>query len=74
VRGWIDFAHWRALDANLDDLVDAQGGAERHQKHAAPKRRLLSAVFVQCTACCLTLALVTDMGWFPRWIAAGGVL
>ncbi len=38
VRGWIDFAHWRALDANLDDLVDAQGGAERIKNTPMPKQ------------------------------------
>jgi ion channel-forming bestrophin family protein len=65
VRGWIDFAHWRALDANLDDLVDAQGGAERIKNTPMPKQYdYFPQLFVQMYCMLLPLALVTSMGWF----------
>jgi len=65
VRGWIDFAHWRALDANLDDLVDAQGGAERIKNTPMPKQYdYFPQLFVQMYCMLLPLALVTAMGWF----------
>src|SRR5271155_1198043 len=38
VRGWIDRAHWLALDTNLDDLLDAQGGVERIKVTPMPKQ------------------------------------
>ena len=65
VRGWIDFAHWRALDNNLDDLVDAQGGAERIKNTPMPKQYdYFPQLFVQMYCVLLPLALVTAMGWF----------
>jgi putative membrane protein len=65
VRGWIDIAHWRALDANLDDLVDAQGGAERIKNTPMPKQYdYFPQLFVQMYCVLLPLALVTAMGWF----------
>jgi ion channel-forming bestrophin family protein len=64
VRGWIDIAHWRALDNNLDDLVDAQGGAERIKNTPMPKQYdYFPQLFVQIYCILLPLALVTNMGW-----------
>jgi putative membrane protein len=65
LRGWIDMMHWRALDANLDDLVDAQGGAERIKNTPMPKQYdYFPQLFVQMYCMMLPLALVTDMGWY----------
>ena len=65
LRGWIDMMHWRALDANLDDLVDAQGGAERIKNTPMPKQYdYFPQLFVQMYCIMLPLALVTDMGWY----------
>jgi putative membrane protein len=65
VRGWIDFAHWRALDSNLDDLVDAQGGAERIKNTPMPKQYdYFPQLFVQIYCLLLPLALVINMGWY----------
>jgi putative membrane protein len=65
VRGWIDIAHWRALDANLDDIVDAQGGTERIKNTPMPKQYdYFPQLFVQIYCVMLPLALVTTMGWF----------
>jgi len=64
VRGWVDIAHWRALDGNLDDLVDAQGGAERIKNTPMPKQYdYFPQLFVQIYCVLLPLALVTNMGW-----------
>jgi putative membrane protein len=64
-RGWIDFTHWLALDNNLDDLVDAQGGAERIKNTPMPKQYdYFPQLFVQIYCLLLPLALVTNMGWY----------
>ncbi len=65
VRGWVDIAHWRALDASLDDLLDAQGGTERIKNTPMPKQYdYFPQLFVQMYCVLLPLALVTNMGWF----------
>lgn len=65
VRGWVDIAHWRALDNNLDDLVDAQGGTERIKNTPMPKQYdYFPELFVQMYCVMLPLALVTNMGWY----------
>jgi ion channel-forming bestrophin family protein len=65
VRGWIDIAHWLALDNNLDDLVDAQGGAERIKVTPMPKQYdYFPQLFVHMYCLMLPLALVMSMGWF----------
>ena len=65
LRGWLDIAHWRALDANLDDLVDAQGGTERIKNTPMPKQYdYFPQLFVQMYSLMLPLALVTNMGWY----------
>jgi putative membrane protein len=64
-RGWIDREHWRALDNNLDDLVDAQGGAERIKNTPMPKQYdYFPQLFVQIYCLLLPLGLVTNMGWY----------
>jgi ion channel-forming bestrophin family protein len=65
MRGWIDIAHWRALDGSLDDLLDAQGGAERIKNTPMPKQYdYFPQLFVHIYCVLLPLALVTSMGWF----------
>jgi putative membrane protein len=64
-RGWIDREHWRSLDNNLDDLVDAQGGAERIKNTPMPKQYdYFPQLFVQMYCLLLPLGLVTNMGWY----------
>lgn len=63
--GWVDIAHWRALDRNLDDLVDAQGGTERIKNTPMPKQYdYFPQLFVQMYCVMLPLALVENMGWY----------
>jgi ion channel-forming bestrophin family protein len=65
VRGWIDIANWRAMDGSLDDLVDAQGGAERIKVTPMPKQYdYFPQLFVQMYCLMLPLGLVMNMGWF----------
>ena len=65
LRGWVDIAHWRAMDGNLDDLMDAQGGAERIKNTPMPKQYdHFPQLFVHIYCVLLPLALVTTMGWF----------
>jgi ion channel-forming bestrophin family protein len=64
-RGWIDIAHWRALDGSLDDLIDAQGGTERIKNTPMPKQYdYFPQLFVQMYCVMLPLALVMTMGWY----------
>jgi putative membrane protein len=65
VRGWVEMGHWRAMDGNLDDLMDAQGGAERIKNTPMPKQYdYFPQLFVHIYCVLLPLALVTNMGWF----------
>jgi putative membrane protein len=65
VRGWVDIAHWRALDGCLDDLIDAQGGTERIKNTPMPKQYdYFPELFVQMYCVMLPLALVANMGWY----------
>jgi len=65
VRGWVDIAHWKAMDNNLDDLVDAQGGTERIKSTPMPKQYdYFPELFVQMYCVMLPLALVANMGWY----------
>lgn len=64
MRGWVDMAQWRALDNSLDDLMDAQGGAERIKNTPMPKQYdYFPQLFVHLYCVLLPLALVTNMGW-----------
>jgi len=63
-RGWVDIAHWRALDGTLDDLTDAQGGAERIKNTPMPKQYdYFPQLFVQIYCLVLPLAMVSSLGW-----------
>ncbi len=65
VRGWIDRLQWRAMDESLNDLADAQGGAERIKNTPMPKQYdYFPQLFVHIYCFLLPLALVTSMGWF----------
>jgi putative membrane protein len=64
VREWIDALQWRAMDESLNDLMDAQGGAERIKNTPMPKQYdYFPQLFVQMYCMLLPLALVTSMGW-----------
>jgi putative membrane protein len=64
-RGWVDQARWRAMDESLNDLADAQGGAERIKNTPMPKQYdYFPELFVQIYCFLLPLALVSNMGWF----------
>jgi ion channel-forming bestrophin family protein len=64
-REWIDALQWRAMDESLNDLADAQGGAERIKNTPMPKQYdYFPQLFVQIYCVLLPLALVTSMGWF----------
>jgi putative membrane protein len=64
VREWIDALQWRAMDESLNDLTDAQGGAERIKNTPMPKQYdYFPQLFVQMYCMLLPLALVTSMGW-----------
>jgi putative membrane protein len=65
MRGWIDRMQWRAMDESLNDLMDAQGGAERIKNTPMPKQYdYFPQLFVQIYCILLPLALVSNMGWF----------
>jgi ion channel-forming bestrophin family protein len=64
-RGWVDRAHWLAMDKTLDDLTDAQGGAERIKNTPMPRQYYYyPRLFVQIYCVLLPLALVINMGWY----------
>ncbi len=64
VRGWIDIEHWRAMDGNLDDLMDAQGGTERIKNTPLPRQYdHFPQLFVEMYCAMLPLGLVTNLGW-----------
>jgi putative membrane protein len=63
--GWIDFAQWHAMNQSLDDLVDAQGGAERIKNTPMPRQYdYLPQLFAQMFCFLLPLVMVSSMGWF----------
>jgi putative membrane protein len=64
-RGWIDIAQWRAMDESLNDLVDAQGGAERIKNTPMPRQYdYIPQLCVQIFCILLPLAMGATMGWF----------
>jgi ion channel-forming bestrophin family protein len=64
-RGWVDRAHWLAMDNSLDDLTHAQGGAERIKNTPMPKQYYyFPQLFVHIYCVLLPLALVINMGWY----------
>jgi putative membrane protein len=63
-RGWVDLAQWRALDATLDDLTDAQGGTERIKSTPMPKQYdYFPQLFVHMYCLVLPLAMVSSLLW-----------
>lgn len=65
MRGWIDRMQWQAMDESLNDLTDAQGGAERIKNTPMPKQYdYFPQLFVQMYCILLPLALVSNMGWY----------
>ena len=64
-REWISELQWRAMDESLNDLADAQGGAERIKNTPMPKQYdYFPQLFVHIYCAMLPLALVTNMKWF----------
>jgi putative membrane protein len=64
-KGWISQAQWRALDESLNDLVDAQGGAERIKNTPMPRQYdYMPQLCVQIFCILLPLAMGASMGWF----------
>ena len=64
-RGWLDPIAWQALDRNLDDLADAQGGAERIKNTPMPKQYdFFPQLFVQIYCLLLPIGMVESLGWF----------
>ena len=64
-RGWIDRLEWQAMDRNLDDLADAQGGTERIKNTPMPKQYdFFPMLFVQIYCLLLPVGIVENLGWF----------
>lgn len=64
-RGWVDPLEWQAMDRNLDDLADAQGGAERIKNTPLPKQYdYYPRLFVQIYCILLPVGMVEQLGWF----------
>ncbi len=64
-KNWLDALHWSAMDTSLNDLADAQGGAERIKNTPMPKQYdVFPQLFVQMYCLLLPLALVANMGIF----------
>src|SRR5262249_40792998 len=64
-RGWVDMAQWRAMDESLNDLIDAQGGAEKIKNTPMPRQYdYLPQLFVHLYCLPLPLAIVSILGWF----------
>ena len=56
MKGWIDIAQWRAMDASLSDLMNAQGrrGADEKHSHAEAVRLFPEAVCADLLHCAAT--------------------
>jgi ion channel-forming bestrophin family protein len=64
-NGWINQLEWQAMDRNLDDLMDAQGGAERIKNTPLPKQYdFFPMLFVQMYCVLLPIGMVENLGWF----------
>ncbi len=65
LRGWLDALEWQAMDRNLDDLADAQGGTERIKNTPMPKQYdFFPMLFVQIYCMLLPVGMVENLGWF----------
>jgi ion channel-forming bestrophin family protein len=64
-RGWIEGWQWLAMDGSLNDLADAQGGAERIKNTPMPRQYYyFPRLFVDMYCLLLPLALIASMGWY----------
>jgi putative membrane protein len=64
-HGWISTMEWQAMDRNLDDLMDAQGGNERIKNTPLPKQYdYFPMLFVQIYCLLLPIGMVESLGWF----------
>jgi putative membrane protein len=64
-RGWVNALEWQAMDRNLDDLADAQGGAERIKNTPMPKQYdYFPMLFVRIYCMLLPVGMVESLGWF----------
>ncbi|HET6345897.1 MAG TPA: bestrophin family ion channel, partial [Myxococcota bacterium] len=63
-RKWITPMVWMAMDQNIDDLVDSQGGAERIKNTPLPRQYVFfPRLFVQIYCLMLPLGMVENLGW-----------
>ena len=64
-RGWVNALEWQAMDGNLDDLADAQGGTERIKNTPMPKQYdYFPMLFVRIYCILLPIGMVESLGWF----------
>lgn len=64
-RGWLNALEWQAMDRNLDDLMDAQGGTERIKNTPLPKQYdFFPMLFVRMYCILLPIGMVESLGWF----------
>ncbi|MFC6646632.1 bestrophin family protein [Granulicella cerasi] len=64
-KGWTSHLAWQAMDRNLDDLADAQGGLERIKNTPLPKQYdYFPQLFVQLYCLVLPMGMVQQLGWF----------
>ncbi len=64
-RGWVNALEWQAMDRNLDDLADAQGGSERIKNTPMPKQYdYFPMLFVRIYCMLLPVGMVESLGWF----------
>lgn len=62
---WIDSIEWQAMDRNIDDLADAQGGAERIKNTPLPKQYdYFPTLFVRVYCILLPFGMVPSLDWF----------
>ena len=64
-RKWVNGLEWQAMDRNLDDLADAQGGTERIKNTPMPKQYdFFPALFVRIYCILLPICMVESLGGF----------
>jgi putative membrane protein len=64
-KRWIDPLQWAQMDTTLNDLADAQGGAERIKNTPMPKQYdYFPQLFTHIYCLVLPLALIDSLGWY----------
>lgn len=64
-QGWISDWEWQNMDRTLDDLADAQGGAERIKNTPMPKQYdFFPTLFVRIYCLMLPIGMVENLGWY----------